>query len=51
MQAQEVYGLGIFSLTHKNLALLAKWWQRYGTDEKSLQRKLIVEKYGLGKKH
>lgn len=41
-------GLGISSLFHKNLALLAKWWWRYGIDEKALWKKLIVDKYGLG---
>ncbi|EOY31639.1 Uncharacterized protein TCM_038614 [Theobroma cacao] len=35
-------GLGISSLSHRNLALLAKWWWLYGTDKEALWRRLIV---------
>lgn len=39
-------GLGFGSLVHKKLALLAKWWWRFGVKKEALWRKVSVSKYG-----
>ena len=37
-------GLGLGSLENKNLALLAKWWWRFGKEKEALWRRLIAIK-------
>ena len=39
-------GLGFGSLEHKNWALLAKLWWRFGEEKDALWRRIIVSKYG-----
>lgn len=40
-------GLGVKNLGIQNLALLAKWWGRFGNERESLWVKVIKSKYGL----
>ncbi|KAI8535123.1 hypothetical protein RHMOL_Rhmol10G0150800 [Rhododendron molle] len=40
-------GLGVKKLAQQNLALLAKWWWRFGKDKEALWVKVIKGKYGL----
>lgn len=40
-------GLGVKRMLQQNLALLAKWWWRFGKDKESLWVKVIKGKYGL----
>ncbi|XP_058185920.1 uncharacterized protein LOC131303146 [Rhododendron vialii] len=39
--------LGVKRMLQQNLALLAKWWWRYGNNKESIWAKVIREKYGL----
>lgn len=39
-------GLGLGDLRLKNVALLAKWWWRFGEEKEVLWRRVIVYKYG-----
>ncbi|CAL5382198.1 unnamed protein product [Camellia sinensis] len=39
-------GLGIRKVSDMNDFLLAKWWWRYGVENKSLWKKVIISKYG-----
>ncbi|XP_058181191.1 uncharacterized protein LOC131299625 [Rhododendron vialii] len=40
-------GLGVKKMLQQNIALLAKWWWRFGKDKESLWVKVIRGKYGL----
>ena len=39
----------IGSLENKNLALLAKWWWRFGAKNEALWRRIVASKYGEDK--
>ena len=39
-------GLGLGDLRLNNLALLAKWWWRFGEEKEVLWRRVIASKYG-----
>ncbi|GKU88312.1 hypothetical protein SLEP1_g2595 [Rubroshorea leprosula] len=38
-------GLGVPDLECRNIALLGKWWDRFGKEENSLWKKVISDKY------
>ncbi|GKV27959.1 hypothetical protein SLEP1_g37069 [Rubroshorea leprosula] len=38
-------GLGVPDIENRNIALLGKWWDRFGKEENSLWKKVIVDKY------
>lgn len=44
---KSIGGLGVKKLMQHNLALLAKWWWRFGKDKEALWVKVIRGKYGL----
>ncbi|KAJ9561660.1 hypothetical protein OSB04_006820, partial [Centaurea solstitialis] len=46
LNSREKGGFGIGSLRAHNIALLAKWWWRFKTEEKALWRQVIVAFYG-----
>ncbi|GKV15232.1 hypothetical protein SLEP1_g26031 [Rubroshorea leprosula] len=42
-------GLGVPNLDYRNIALLGKWWDRFGKEEGSLWKKVVIDKfYGRG---
>ncbi|GKU91277.1 hypothetical protein SLEP1_g5176 [Rubroshorea leprosula] len=42
-------GLGVPNLDYRNIALLGKWWDRFGKEEGSLWKKVVIDKfYGGG---
>ena len=45
---KEAGGLGIKKIKVMNDCLLLKWWWRYGHEGKSLWRKVLSAKYGVG---
>lgn len=46
-KSKDVGGLGVKRMIQQNLALLAKWWWRFGNDKSALWVRVIKGKYGL----
>ncbi|GKV50356.1 hypothetical protein SLEP1_g57064 [Rubroshorea leprosula] len=43
-------GLGVLDLECRNIALLGKWWDRFGKEDNSLWKSIIVDKFYGGSK-
>ncbi|GKV38230.1 hypothetical protein SLEP1_g46166 [Rubroshorea leprosula] len=41
-------GLGVPNLDCRNIVMLGKWWDRFGKEEGSLWRKVVIDKYYEG---